>query len=159
MDELVIDGPVGPMRLRSSDDGESLASVVFADGAAPVGSRSGVLGRAADQLDAYFAGGLREFDLPLDAAGSPFQQAVWAQLCEIPFARTATYGEIAGRLRMAPGASRAVGLANGSNPISVIVPCHRVIGADGTLTGYGGGLPRKRFLLDLEQRVDGQQLF
>jgi len=101
------------------------------------------------QLDEYFAGSRRTFDLPLNASGSEFQRAVWAALLEIPYGETRTYGEQARRLGR-PDASRAVGLANGRNPISIVVPCHRVIGASGKLTGYGGGLDRKRFLLVLE---------
>ncbi|MGX2993706.1 methylated-DNA--[protein]-cysteine S-methyltransferase [Streptomyces sp. JNUCC 64] len=104
----------------------------------------------ARQLDAYFAGELTEFDLPLRLDGTGFQRSVWEQLLRIPYGETRTYGELAAALGN-PAASRAVGLANGKNPISVIVPCHRVIGANGDLTGYGGGLPRKRRLLDFER--------
>lgn len=102
------------------------------------------------QLDAYFSGKLRDFDLPLDLQGTPFQVKVWKALLTIPFGETVSYGEQARRIGQ-PNASRAVGLANGRNPVSIIVPCHRVIGKNGTLTGYGGGLERKRFLLDLEK--------
>ena len=102
------------------------------------------------QLDAYFAGDLTEFDLELDLVGSDFQKRVWAELLAIPYGETRTYGEIARDIGSA-GASRAVGLANGHNPIGIIVPCHRVIGANGSLTGYGGGLARKRHLLDVEK--------
>ncbi|MEV6162969.1 methylated-DNA--[protein]-cysteine S-methyltransferase [Streptomyces sp. NPDC052052] len=101
------------------------------------------------QLDAYFAGDLREFDLPLRLEGTPFQRSVWAQLQLIPYGETRSYGELAERLGK-PGASRAVGLANGRNPVGIIVPCHRVIGASGSLTGYGGGLDRKQQLLAFE---------
>ena len=104
------------------------------------------------QLDEYFAGRRRTFDLELAPAGSAFEHRVWSALCEIPYGQTASYGELALRIG-APGAARAVGLANGRNPIAVIVPCHRVIGASGSLTGYGGGLVRKRLLLDLESGV------
>jgi methylated-DNA-[protein]-cysteine S-methyltransferase len=110
---------------------------------------------AKTQLDAYFGGGLREFDLPLAPAGTPFQRAVWDLLLRIPFGRTATYGELARELGK-PDASRAVGLANGRNPISIVVPCHRVIGSSGALTGYGGGLPRKAWLLAHERAAVGQ---
>jgi methylated-DNA-[protein]-cysteine S-methyltransferase len=105
---------------------------------------------AAAQLAAYFAGELTSFDLDLAPDGTPFQRKVWTALRGIPYGQTVTYGQLAARIG-APAASRAVGLANGKNPISIVVPCHRVIGADGSLTGYGGGLPRKRFLLDLER--------
>lgn len=102
------------------------------------------------QLDAYFAGELREFDLPLAPDGTPFQHRVWARLREIPYGETTTYGELAQSLGK-PTAFRAVGLANGRNPLSVVVPCHRVVGANGDLTGYAGGLQRKEFLLGLER--------
>lgn len=110
-----------------------------------------LLARTRLQLEEYFTDGRTTFDLPLAPVGTEFQQQVWAELANIPYGRTVSYGHIAGRLGLVPGASRAVGLANGANPISIILPCHRVIGADGSLTGYGGGLDRKRFLLDLEQ--------
>ena len=98
------------------------------------------------QLSEYFAGTRREFDLPLRPDGTPFQTRVWRELVEIPYGETWSYGQLAKRIGN-PSASRAVGLANGRNPISILVPCHRVIGADGSLTGYGGGLERKRWLL------------
>ncbi|MEU8624586.1 methylated-DNA--[protein]-cysteine S-methyltransferase [Streptomyces sp. NPDC048669] len=101
------------------------------------------------QLDAYFAGELKEFDLPLHLDGTPFQRTVWAELRRIPYGETRSYGELAEILGK-PGASRAVGLANGKNPVGIIVPCHRVIGASGSLTGYGGGLDRKQRLLAFE---------
>jgi methylated-DNA-[protein]-cysteine S-methyltransferase len=113
---------------------------------------------AADQLDAYFAGELTRFDVPLAPRGSEFQQRVWAALQEIPYGRTESYGELAERIG-SPGGARAVGLANGKNPIGIIIPCHRVVGADGSLTGYGGGLDRKKQLLDLELVVSGTALF
>jgi methylated-DNA-[protein]-cysteine S-methyltransferase len=104
------------------------------------------------QLASYFAGRRREFDLPLNMAGSPFQRRVWDALRKIPYGETVSYGELARRLRV-PASPRAVGVANANNPICVIVPCHRVIGADGSLTGFAGGLERKRLLLDLEAGV------
>ena len=107
---------------------------------------------AIEQLEEYFAGTRTRFDLSLVPPGTAFQKKVWAALVRIPFGGTATYGEIA-RAVGRPDASRAVGGANHRNPIAVIIPCHRVIGADGSMTGYGGGLPRKRLLLDLETRV------
>lgn len=106
------------------------------------------------QLDEYFAGRRIEFDLPFTLAGTEFQRRVWAALCEIPYGETISYGELANRLDR-PTASRAVGLANGKNPIGIIVPCHRVVGSAGDLTGYGGGLTRKQFLLDFEREVSG----
>jgi methylated-DNA-[protein]-cysteine S-methyltransferase len=107
-----------------------------------------------EQLAAYFAGRLQVFDVPLTSRGTEFQRAVWRALREIPYATTTTYGAIAARLDR-PKASRAIGLANGRNPIGIIVPCHRVIGSGGALTGYGGGLSRKRWLLDHERRHAG----
>lgn len=106
-----------------------------------------------DALRAYFAGELTVFDVALGPTGTPFQMRVWQALREIPYGETTSYGELARRVGN-PNGSRAVGLANGRNAISIIVPCHRVIGADGRLIGYGGGMPRKRFLLELEQRAD-----
>ncbi len=107
---------------------------------------------AHQQLEQYFAGERHEFDVRLDLAGNGFELSVWKALLAIPYGETASYGQIAGRIG-APSAARAVGLANARNPVAVIVPCHRVIGADGSLTGYGGGLERKRFLLELEAGV------
>ncbi|MBE9075970.1 methylated-DNA--[protein]-cysteine S-methyltransferase [Romeria aff. gracilis LEGE 07310] len=109
------------------------------------------------QLTAYFAGGLTQFDLPLRMQGTPFQRRVWDALNTIPYGTTATYGELAQSIGQ-PNASRAVGLANGRNPVSIIVPCHRIIGANGNLTGYGGGIERKRWLLDHERCIRAKQL-
>jgi methylated-DNA-[protein]-cysteine S-methyltransferase len=118
----------------------------FADGAP---AADPVLAEAARQLDAYFAGDLREFSLPLRPSGTPFQLSVWEALREIPYGETATYGDLA-RSVGRPTAARAVGRANGQNPLPIVVPCHRVIGTDGTLTGYAGGLSFKQALLALE---------
>jgi methylated-DNA-[protein]-cysteine S-methyltransferase len=109
-----------------------------------------VFDRAEAELKEYWAGQRREFEVPLAFAGTPFQQLVWAELRKIPYGTTISYGQLADRLGN-PAASRAVGLANGKNPIGIIVPCHRVVGSNGSLTGYGGGLERKRYLLDFEQ--------
>jgi methylated-DNA-[protein]-cysteine S-methyltransferase len=111
-----------------------------------------------DQLAAYFAGRRTTFDLPMTMAGTPFQQRVWASLREIPHGETITYGQLAERIGQ-PAAVRAVGLANGKNPIGIIVPCHRVVGSTGSLVGYGGGLDRKRHLLAFERKVSGSTLF
>jgi methylated-DNA-[protein]-cysteine S-methyltransferase len=108
--------------------------------------------RVRAQLAEYFAGERTEFDLPLAMAGTPFQRTVWAELRRIPFGDTISYGQLADRIGN-PNASRAVGLANGRNPIGIIVPCHRVVGSNGDLTGYGGGIERKRALLAFEQRT------
>ncbi|MEA4849709.1 MAG: methylated-DNA--[protein]-cysteine S-methyltransferase [Clostridiaceae bacterium] len=109
-----------------------------------------LLKEAARQLDSYFAGELKEFSLPLEPSGTAFMKQVWAALCEIPYGKTATYGEIAGKVGR-PKAARAVGLANNRNPIPIFIPCHRVIGTDGSLTGYRGGLEMKKRLLELEK--------
>jgi methylated-DNA-[protein]-cysteine S-methyltransferase len=114
----------------------------------------GAFAEVRTQLGEYFAGERREFDVPLAAAGSLWQKQVWGALVAIPYGETASYGQIAREVGVPDGA-RAVGLANGQNPISIIVPCHRVIGADGSLTGYGGGLPAKQFLLSLEAAHSG----
>ena len=119
--------------------------------AGPQDSGHPVLKAAATQLDDYFHHGRTGFELPLAPRGSAFQQRVWLALRDIPYGVTESYGALARRLALPEGSARAVGLANGANPISIIVPCHRVIGADGSLTGYGGGLERKRLLLDLER--------
>lgn len=146
----VIDSPVGPLTLESN--GRALTMIRFdgEDRPAPVGEPDAILATAIEQLTEYFEGGRTDFDLPLDPAGSPFQQEVWAELCRIGYGETISYGELALRIGRTQAASRAVGLANGANPIPVIVPCHRVIGANGTLVGYGGGLDRKKVLLRLE---------
>jgi methylated-DNA-[protein]-cysteine S-methyltransferase len=112
---------------------------------------------AVDQLQAYFAGERTDFDLELGLVGSDFQRRVWQALLTIPYGETRSYGQIAAQIG-APGAARAVGLANGHNPIAIIVPCHRVIGASGSLTGYGGGLDRKRSLLEMERNVKSGNL-
>ncbi len=151
----VVGSPVGPLTLAGN--GEALTTVWF-DGARPAVASGaaqedpGPFRAAAEQLDAYFAGELHEFDLTLAPTGTAFQVSVWRGLLEIPYGETRSYGQLATRLG-SPGASRAVGLANGRNPVAIIVPCHRVIGADGTLTGYAGGMDRKRLLLDLEAGV------
>jgi methylated-DNA-[protein]-cysteine S-methyltransferase len=152
----VIDSPIGELRLVARDG--ALTQIEFtpfrdADGR-PRGARDDadpLLIEAARQLRAYFAGDLKDFDLPLAPVGSTFQHAVWDQLTKIAYGETASYGQIAARLGKSNAASRAVGLANGSNPIPIVIPCHRVIGANGTLTGYAGGIDRKQTLLSLEQ--------
>ncbi|HEX7187332.1 MAG TPA: methylated-DNA--[protein]-cysteine S-methyltransferase [Actinomycetes bacterium] len=151
-----VDSPVGQLLLTS--DGESLTRLLFAAAPDPDWSTEpcAVLDRAVAQLAEYFAGERTDFDLPLEPAGTPFQLTVWQALRDIPYAETINYGQLALRVGNAK-ASRAVGLANGRNPISIVVPCHRVIGADGSLTGYGGGLDRKRTLLDLERRTAGHE--
>ncbi len=146
-----VDSPIG--RLLLCSDGTVLTGLHMDVADCPVPGEAwtedagaGPLPEVARQLDQYFAGQRREFDLPLRLHGTPFQRRVWQALVEIPYGVTWSYGELARRIDQ-PSASRAVGLANGRNPISILVPCHRVIGADGTLTGYGGGLERKQWLL------------
>lgn len=153
---MVIDSPVGPLRLRA--DGDSVIGVTFVDSPRE-SSDSPLLRETARQLDAYFAGDLRDFDLQLDPSGTEFQRRVWAALLDVPYGQTASYGEIATGLGLPLSASRAIGLANGSNPIAIVVPCHRIIGANGSLTGYGGGLENKRLLLQLEQGQRDDVLF
>jgi methylated-DNA-[protein]-cysteine S-methyltransferase len=151
----VLPSPIGDLLLTAEDGAITRLHMTPTDGGAHTPAAGwrrdggGVLQAAADQLEAYFAGELHDFDLPLAPAGSPFQLRVWSALREIPYGTVTSYGQLALRLGHPTGA-RAVGLANGRNPISIIVPCHRVIGADGTLVGYGGGLDRKRHLLTLE---------
>jgi methylated-DNA-[protein]-cysteine S-methyltransferase len=152
----VMDSPVGDLRIVERDG--AISAIEFSpfrdhDGR-PRGARQDdhpLLVEAVTQLRAYFARELKEFDLPLAPDGSAFQTAGWDQLQKIAYGDTASYGEIAHRLGRSNAASRAVGLANGSNPIPIVIPCHRVIGANGTLTGYAGGLERKQALLELEQ--------
>jgi methylated-DNA-[protein]-cysteine S-methyltransferase len=150
----MIDSPLGSLLLTANEKGIS-GVIMDADLDERTQPSSGWVDDAARfdearrQLEEYFAGQRTEFDLALSAAGTPFQHEVWAALQTIPYGEVRSYSEIAAQIGR-PGASRAVGLANGRNPIAVIVPCHRVIGASGALTGYGGGLPRKRLLLDLE---------
>ena len=159
----ILPSPIGPLTLvaeagqlvalyldaqRHRPDEDSFGSAGD-PGAAPFGA-------AARQLADYFAGRLTEFDLPLAPSGTDFQRRVWAALQTIPYGQTWSYTQLAEKIGRA-SAVRAVGLANGKNPISVVIPCHRVIGSDGSLTGYGGGLDRKRFLLDLESPGSGTQ--
>lgn len=148
MASAVVDTPIGPLGLVASDS--ALQSVWFdAARVRPEGS-SPVLDEAARQLDAYFAGELVTFDLPLAFDGTEFQRECWLALATIPYGQTVSYGEQARRLGLGSDKARAVGAANGSNPLPIVLPCHRVIGADGSLTGFGGGLHVKRFLLELE---------
>ena len=147
---LAIDSPLGTLRLLAADD--ELVGLYLPEQAAPPGEprRSRVLDLAARQLDDYFAGKRRAFDLPVAPRGSGFQERVWSMLLRIPYGTTWTYGQLA-RAIGRPSASRAVGTANAANPISIIVPCHRVIAASGALTGYAGGLAAKQWLLDHER--------
>ena len=146
-----IDTPLGPLVAVAAGDG-GLRSLAFDDEERPPRAPApGVLADTRRQLSEYFAGERTTFELPLSAGGTPFQQRVWRALAAIPYGETVSYGELAATIG-APHAARAVGLANGRNPIPIVVPCHRVIGADGRLTGYGGGLERKWALLELERR-------
>lgn len=148
---VVHDSPVGLLTLVS--DGTCLVGLHFDGLIAPPASPPGldqILASAIRQLDAYFAGRLKQFDLPLRPVGTPFQLKVWSALQDIPLGETRSYGQVAKAIGR-PSSTRAVGAANGRNPIAIVVPCHRVIGADGSLTGFGGGIERKRFLLSLEQ--------
>lgn len=156
-----MDSPIGDLTLVATDG--VLSGVFMADQrhrppADMFGDRDpGPFAEVIDQLETYFTGERTTFDLELAAVGTPFQRSVWAALGRIAYGETASYGQVAQSIGR-PGASRAVGLANGSNPICIIVPCHRVVGSNGSLTGYGGGLERKQFLLDLEKRrLHGRQ--
>ena len=150
----VVDTPVGDLALVG--DGHALSGLYFPDhtrrpSAGTFGPRDDrAFAAARSQLAEYFAGHRTEFDLPLEPGGNEFQRAVWRLLTTIPYGQTRSYGQLAAQLGD-PGLARAVGAANGRNPISIVVPCHRVVGHDGSLTGYAGGLDRKAFLLELER--------
>jgi methylated-DNA-[protein]-cysteine S-methyltransferase len=154
-----VPSPIGPLTVVR-EDGALVRLAMSPPGRfvdAEIGERSDEgFDDVVRQLGEYFAGERTAFDLPLRPVGNPFERSVWQLLTEIPYGETRSYGDLARRLGDL-SLSRAVGAANGRNPLSIVVPCHRVIGADGTLVGYGGGLDRKRFLLDLEQR--GERLF
>ena len=154
------DSPVGELLLLGGEEG--LTGLYLPDpthGPAPTERHrdEAPFGAAREQLDAYFAGELETFDLPLAPAGTDFQRRVWDELARIPFGETISYSQLAERIGN-PRTVRAVGLANGRNPISIVVPCHRVIGADGSLVGYGGGLENKRWLLEHEAVALGHRL-
>ncbi|WP_181772286.1 methylated-DNA--[protein]-cysteine S-methyltransferase [Amycolatopsis pittospori] len=158
----VIDSPYGPLTLVAEE--QSLCGLYMVEQRhRPAEETFGhpdpgapIFVETERQLKEYFAGQRKDFDLPLSFAGTDFQRMVWKGLCEIPYGETVSYGQLADRLGR-PTASRAVGLANGKNPMGIIVPCHRVVGATGDLTGYGGGIERKRQLLDFER--EGATLF
>ena len=159
MISAIHDTPIGPLTLASN--GTALTQVEFAGGRYPLpqyalGSDS-ILDHARRELDQYFVGTLRTFTVPVDPHGTAFQRAVWGALQTIPYGETRSYAQQALAIS-APKAMRAVGAANGRNPIPIVVPCHRVIGANGSLTGFGGGLDRKQMLLNLEQRGHEFQL-
>jgi methylated-DNA-[protein]-cysteine S-methyltransferase len=152
MRSAVYESPIGPLTLASN--GEAITQLEFENARYvqtqhPRGADK-LLAHAMRELDAYFAGKLKAFTVPVAPHGTPFQRKAWAALQKIPYGATRTYGQQAAAIG-SPAASRAVGAANGRNPIAVIIPCHRVIGSGGSLTGFGGGIERKRFLLDLEQ--------
>ena len=157
----IIESPVGFVTIAG--DGDAITGLRMEDHAHPPPDldasepHQGAFPDVVDQLGAYFAGERAEFDVKLRLEGTDFQRRVWAGLLEIPYGETISYGQLATRIGR-PTASRAVGLANGRNPVSIIVPCHRVIGAGGALTGYGGGLENKRTLLDLERAHRRPQL-
>jgi methylated-DNA-[protein]-cysteine S-methyltransferase len=156
---ITMHSPVGELRLIAGERGlrailwgaEDAARLAWVNEADRVEGRTAVLDQAVAQLEEYFAGTRREFDLPLDPSGTPFQQSAWMVLRSIPYGRTMSYGEQARRLGD-PNKARAVGAANGKNPLSIVVPCHRVIGSTGNLTGFGGGLEAKSWLLDHERQ-------
>ena len=155
MDYRVMESPLGGILLAG--DGEGLKAINFQEGDSPLQIQSDWnhsvdgFGEAVKQLDAYFEGRRTEFDLALSPEGTPFYRQVWAELERIPYGETMSYGELAKRVGK-PKAARAVGAANGRNPLPIVIPCHRVIGADGSLTGYGGGIRFKVALLELEKK-------
>ena len=156
---VTMDTPVGELRLIAGERGlravlwgaEDVARIATIDEAELVDGSNAVLEQAVTQLEEYFAGTRREFDLPFDPQGTPFQQSVWMVLRTIPYGRTISYGQQAGQLGD-PNKARAVGAANGKNPLSIVVPCHRVIGSGGQLTGFAAGLDVKSWLLDHERQ-------
>ena len=154
-----IDSPVGPLMLAANDS--AVLHIEFRDNRHPAdrsnwhGGESAILDAAQSQLQEYFAGRRRVFDLPLAPHGTEFQRTVWQALADIPYGNTISYAQLAQRLGN-PNGTRAVGAANGRNPLPIVLPCHRVIGADGGLTGFGGGLPTKEFLLRLEGALPQQ---
>jgi methylated-DNA-[protein]-cysteine S-methyltransferase len=157
MSSIEVATPIGAMRVDVRDE---RIVAVYLPNRAPDDRLAGgtarderVLAAAAKQLTEYFAGKRRAFDLPLEAGGTPFQQRVWRALLAVPFGETCSYGDIARAIDAPVSASRAVGAANGANPIAIVVPCHRVIGASGKLVGYGGGLPAKQWLLAHEREI------
>jgi methylated-DNA-[protein]-cysteine S-methyltransferase len=163
MHHIVYPSPVGPLLLASN--GDALCLIEFANPRHPAArggdwheSDDAVLRTARRQLGEYFDGARREFDLPLAPRGTSFQQQVWQSLRGIPYGETISYASLATRIGR-QSAIRAVGAANGRNPLPIVVPCHRVIGADGSLTGFGGGLPTKQFLLQLEGALRAVDLF
>lgn len=160
MRSCTFDSPLGPVLATATDSGiTELRFPPHEPRDAPPDRPTGVLADARAQLSAWFAGELTAFDLPLDlSAGTAFQQRVWALLRTVPYGTTTSYGALATRLD-SPGASRAVGAANGRNPVALVVPCHRVVGSTGAITGYAGGLDRKRWLLDHERATSGTTLF
>jgi methylated-DNA-[protein]-cysteine S-methyltransferase len=162
MRHLRVPSPFGDLTLVATRHGLTHLRFPGEDGDVPEGDgspeASAVLAEAARQLHDWFAGRRRDFDLPLAPAGTPFQRQAWTALRAIPWGETVSYGELARRLGR-PGASRAVGGANHHNPVPILVPCHRVVGQDGRLTGFGGGLPLKRWLLEHEgHRIEGERL-
>ena len=150
MHYAVMDSPMGPVTVAST--GKGIASIHFGN-SVPSGGLTDPSAnhQTVEQLTEYFEGKRTQFDLPLDVEGTPFQKAVWSELLRIPYGETRTYGEIAKAVGR-PGAARAVGMANHENPIAVVIPCHRVIGRDGSLTGYAGGVQLKAQLLSIERR-------
>jgi len=152
LQHAIVDTPVGALTVIVGAEG--VTEISF-DSSPPDGSEENPALEAAEQLRAWVRGERRSFDLPLAPEGTAFQREVWEALQAVPFGATATYGELAKAVGRPVGAARAIGAANGANPIAIVVPCHRVIGADGTLTGYAGGLERKRWLLAHEQGAPG----
>ena len=157
IERAYFESPIGRIEISCIEDAIVSISFMNADAASSRSSYNQVLGRTIEELTEYFDGALTQFDTPLLPTGTEFEKQVWKSLLDIPFGETCSYIDIANRMRN-PGAVRAVGRANGSNPIAIVIPCHRVVGADGSLTGYSGELWRKRWLLDHEARIAGKIL-
>lgn len=158
MYKIYHDSPVGLLEITADEN--AVTGLYFADsnGKRDDENTGNILKDCLAQLTEYFAGKRTVFDINVNPAGTPFQKSVWNELLKIPYGETVSYGEIAERIGN-PKSVRAVGLANGSNPVSIIIPCHRVIGKNGSLVGYGGGIENKRFLLELEKKFSGKWLF
>jgi methylated-DNA-[protein]-cysteine S-methyltransferase len=158
MYRIYYDSPVGLLEIAA--DEKAVTGLYFADANRNREEKSanGILKECINQLTEYFSGKRKDFDIKVNPSGTLFQKSVWNELLKIPYGETVSYGEIAERIGN-PKSVRAVGLANGSNPISIIIPCHRVIGKNGSLVGYGGGIENKRYLLELEQKFSGIDLF
>jgi methylated-DNA-[protein]-cysteine S-methyltransferase len=158
MYRIYYDSPVGLLEIAADEKAVTGLYFTDANGKREEENTNGILKECINQLTEYFSGKRKDFDIKVNPSGTLFQKSVWNELLKIPYGETVSYGEIAERIGN-PKSVRAVGLANGSNPISIIIPCHRVIGKKGSLVGYGGGIENKRYLLELEKKFSGTDLF